>query len=91
MDIKGQHLMVDAYDCPPETINDADGLKSLILKALSELKMEVLLAYFHSFSPQGVTGVIAISTSHFSIHTWPEYGYAALDLYRAPREIPGRP
>ncbi|AGK53903.1 adenosylmethionine decarboxylase [Bacillus sp. 1NLA3E] len=81
MDIQGQHLVVDAYDCIPETINDADGLKRLMLKALNELKMEVLLAYFHSFSPQGVTGIIAISTSHFSIHTWPEYGYVALDLY----------
>ncbi len=81
MDIKGQHLIVDAYGCSSETINDAEGLKKLILKSLNELKMEILLAYFHSFSPQGVTGIIAISTSHFSIHTWPEYGYVSLDLY----------
>jgi spermidine synthase len=43
--------------------------------------MEILSVHFHSFSPQGVTGVIGISTSHFSIHTWPEKGYTALDLY----------
>jgi spermidine synthase len=43
--------------------------------------MEIISVNFHSFSPQGVTGVIGISTSHFSIHTWPEESYAALDLY----------
>lgn len=79
--MKGQHLIVDAYDCPPKTINDAEGLKRSMLKALDELEMQILVAYFHSFSPQGVTGMIAIATSHFSIHTWPEFGYAALDLY----------
>lgn len=81
MDIKGQHLVVDAYDCCPELLNDTEALKRLMLDALRELNLEVLLAYFHPFSPQGVTGVIAISTSHFTIHTWPEHGYAALDFY----------
>ncbi|GHI00961.1 adenosylmethionine decarboxylase [Neobacillus kokaensis] len=81
MEIKGQHLIVDAYDCQVELINNADDLKRLMLETLRELQLEVLLAYFHSFSPQGVTGIVAISTSHFSIHTWPEYGYSALDLY----------
>ncbi len=36
---------------------------------------------FHRFSPQGVTGVLAIAESHISIHTWPEYGYAAADIF----------
>ncbi|MBS4214487.1 MULTISPECIES: adenosylmethionine decarboxylase [Neobacillus] len=81
MEMKGQHLIVDAYDCRAELLNNADELKTLMLDTLRELELEILLACFHSFSPQGVTGIIAISTSHFSIHTWPEYGYAAFDLY----------
>jgi len=37
--------------------------------------------FFHKFAPQGVSGVVIISESHFSIHTWPEYGYAAVDVF----------
>lgn len=79
--IIGQHFIVDAYDCNTELINNANDVKSLILEALRELKLEILMAYFHSFSPCGITGTIVISSSHFSIHTWPEYRYTALDLF----------
>ncbi|WP_339162051.1 adenosylmethionine decarboxylase [Siminovitchia sp. FSL W7-1587] len=77
----GQHFIVDAYDCNASVIDCADEVKSLILESLRELRLEILMAYFHTFSPQGVTGTIVISSSHFSIHTWPEYRYTALDLY----------
>ena len=56
-------------------------LEDLLTSAINQLGMEILSSHFHSFFPQGVTGIIGISTSHFSIHTWPEHGYAALDLY----------
>lgn len=36
---------------------------------------------FHQFAPQGVSGVVVIAESHFFIHTWPEYGYAAVDIF----------
>ncbi|HBI26269.1 MAG TPA: adenosylmethionine decarboxylase, partial [Peptococcaceae bacterium] len=36
---------------------------------------------FHKFSPQGVSGVVIISESHLTIHTWPELGYAAVDVF----------
>lgn len=81
MDLKGQHLIIDAYECQPDILNDAGRLKEVLTKAIDDIGMEILSVHFHSFSPQGVTGVIGISTSHFSIHTWPEQGYAALDLY----------
>lgn len=41
----------------------------------------VLGESFHRFSPQGVSGVVVIAESHLSIHTWPEYGYAAVDIF----------
>jgi spermidine synthase len=81
MDTKGQHLIIDAFECQSAILNDAEQLKELLTKAIEHIGMEILSTHFHSFSPQGVTGVIGISTSHFSIHTWPEHGYVALDLY----------
>lgn len=81
MNIKGQHFVIDAFQCDANLLNQADLLQELLTKAVEDLGMEILSTYFHTFSPQGVTGVIVISTSHISIHTWPEHGYAALDLY----------
>ncbi|MFC5591826.1 adenosylmethionine decarboxylase [Sporosarcina soli] len=81
MDTNGQHLVIDAFDCQKEILNNAAELEVMLTKAIKQLGMEILSSHFHSFTPQGVTGVIGISTSHISIHTWPEHGYAALDLY----------
>jgi len=43
--------------------------------------MEVKASYFFRFSPTGVSGVVIVAESHISVHTWPEEGYAALDVY----------
>jgi spermidine synthase len=81
MDTKGHHFIIDAFECQADILNNAKKLKELLTNAINDLGMKILSSHFHHFSPQGVTGVIGISTSHFSIHTWPEHGYAALDLY----------
>lgn len=81
MDSYGQHFIIDAKECKAEILNDAKLLEKLLTKAVSDLGMEILNTHFHSFLPYGVTGAIILSTSHFSIHTWPEHRYAALDLY----------
>ena len=44
-------------------------------------EITVIKSFFHAFSPHGITGMIIITESHFSIHTWPEYGYAAVDIF----------
>ncbi len=77
----GQHIIIDAFECKEDVINDADKLEEELLSAIDALDMEVISSHFHRFEPYGVTGTIIISTSHFSIHTWPENGYAAMDLY----------
>lgn len=46
-----------------------------------EAGAEIRETVFHKFSPQGVSGVVVISESHLAIHTWPEYGYAAVDIF----------
>ncbi len=52
-----------------------------MLDAAEETGATVIGEIFHQFSPQGVTGVVAIAESHLCIHTWPEYGYAAVDIF----------
>ena len=52
-----------------------------MLRAARETGATVIDTIFHQFSPQGVTGVVAIAESHLCIHTWPELGYAAVDIF----------
>ena len=43
--------------------------------------------FFHKFSPHGVSGIVVIAESHFSVHTWPEYGYCAVDIFTCGEDI----
>lgn len=81
MRTEGKHIIMDASGCNPELLNDLDYLRSLLVEAAKKANATVLNVAFHHFTPQGVSGVVVISESHLSIHTWPEYGYAALDFY----------
>ena len=53
----------------------------MMLRAAEETGATVIGKIFHQFSPQGVTGVVAIAESHLCIHTWPEFSYAAVDIF----------
>jgi len=77
----GRHLLVELHDCDKEALNDLDLLRRVMLDAAIEAGAVVLGDSFHRFSPQGVSGVVIIAESHLSIHTWPEYGYAAVDVF----------
>jgi S-adenosylmethionine decarboxylase proenzyme len=81
MRTEGKHIIMDASGCKPELLNDLDYLKKLLKEAAEKANATVLNVAFHHFTPQGVSGVVVISESHLSIHTWPEFGYAALDFY----------
>lgn len=81
MTYEGQHLIIDAFECNSTYLNDMDYLKKLCKEAALNTNMEVLYTYFYQFEPQGVTGMLVLSTSHISIHTWPEEGYVSLDFY----------
>ncbi|WP_453990416.1 adenosylmethionine decarboxylase [Bacillus nitroreducens] len=81
MNIEGQHIILDIYGCNPTILDDMDYLEHLCEKVANNTNMEVLYTYFHQFYPHGVTGMLVLSTSHLSIHTWPEKGYASLDFY----------
>lgn len=81
MNALGRHLLVELYDCDKEALNDLGLLRDVMVKAAIDCGAVVLGESFHRFSPQGVSGVVIIAESHLSIHTWPEYGYAAVDIF----------
>jgi S-adenosylmethionine decarboxylase proenzyme len=62
-------------------LNDLDMLRDAMLDAAIKSGAVILGDSFHRFSPQGVSGVVVIAESHLSVHTWPEYGYAAVDVF----------
>ncbi len=81
MNALGRHLLIELQDCNKEVLDDLGFLRNAMLVAAEECGATVLGDYFHHFSPQGVSGVVVIAESHLSIHTWPEYGYAAVDIF----------
>ena len=81
MNALGRHLLVELHDCDREALNDLDLIRETMLKAAVDCGAVVMGESFHRFSPQGVSGVVVIAESHISIHTWPEYGYAAADVF----------
>ena len=77
----GRHLIVEYYDCNPQILDDLDFIEAAMLEATEKMKATRVAHKFHKFAPQGVSGAIIIEESHLTIHTWPEYGYAAVDFY----------
>ena len=77
----GRHLILDLYDCDQEILNDYEELQRLLEASLVMAKANVLRIFGEKFQPQGVTLLALLSESHASIHTWPEIGYCAIDLY----------
>jgi len=77
----GRHIIAELYDCDEEMINDVSYVEKQMLAAADVAGATVINSTFHHFSPFGVSGVIVIQESHFSIHCWPEYGYASIDIY----------
>ncbi len=81
MSALGRHILAEFYGCPQEILCNLDLIKEHMVAAAIEAGAEVREAVFHQFCPQGVSGVVVISESHLAIHTWPEYGYAAVDVF----------
>ena len=77
----GRHLILDLYDCDPGVLNDYEELQRLLEASLVMAKANILRIIGEKFEPQGVTLLALLTESHASVHTWPEIGYAAIDLY----------
>lgn len=77
----GTHLVVDAWNVPQEILNDSEQIRQALLKAISAGEATLIDLCVHQFSPYGVTATATLAESHIAIHTWPEYGYFAADLF----------
>ncbi len=83
----GQHLILELEGCPAAVLDDRDTVSRVMSQAVEASGATKVQTFFHQFAPQGVSGVVIISESHFSIHTWPEYGYAAVDVFTCGDQI----
>ncbi len=77
----GHHYIVEASGCDPEIISDVGRVQQIIVRAAEVAGATVWSVSFNKFPPSGVSGVVVISESHISTHTWPEFCYGALDFY----------
>lgn len=77
----GTHLLLDLSECNPELLNDLQYVRQSMMTAATNAGATIIAERFHQFDPLGVTGIIAIAESHLCIHTWPEHGYAAVDIF----------
>ena len=81
MSALGKHTIAEFYDCDYEIIKNTTLVEKIMLKAVEISDATIIKTMFHTFSPYGVSGIVVVSESHFSIHTWPEYKYCAVDIF----------
>ena len=77
----GRHILLELCECPRELLDSTELIGEILKSCAVRGGATVVSANFHKFSPQGVSGVIVIAESHITIHTWPEHGYAAVDVF----------
>jgi len=80
-DPNGDHCLVSFFGCEDKQISSVDFWKKILPESIEKSKMTILKSYFYEFEPQGITGFLLLSSSHLSIHTWPEHHYVACDIF----------
>ena len=81
MNALGRHLLLELFDCDPDAITNLEAVKNALVEAAKRAQATIVDVVFHEFNPFGISGVVVIAESHLSIHTWPEYRYAAVDIF----------
>lgn len=77
----GKHLLVELKDCEAEALSSLEKVRDALVSAARQAEATIVDVSFHEFNPFGISGMVIIAESHLSIHTWPEYGYAAVDIF----------
>ena len=85
----GKHLIIELFQCDSTLLNDVKTLERHLLAAVQLSGATVIQPFFHQFSPHGITGVVVVAESHFALHTWPEYGYCAVDIFTCGDTVDG--
>lgn len=83
----GRHILVEFYGCSSSILNDVITIEKAMVDAAKAAEATVINSTFHHFSPYGVSGVVVIQESHLAIHAWPEYQYAAVDIFTCGDEV----
>jgi len=83
----GTHLLLELYGCNAHTLRDKETVEKILIKAAREARAKIVDVFFHQFKPHGVSGVVIIEESHFTIHTWPEHKFAAVDLFFCSKDV----
>lgn len=83
----GRHVMAELYNCDAKILQDVRSIENVMRAAAESTKAHIIDVVFHKFNPHGVSGVIVIAESHLAIHTWPEYGFASVDIYTCGNEV----
>lgn len=77
----GVHCVLELYQCPNDLLNNPEFIQQALRKAAQQANSTLLEEVSHQFHPQGVTAVALLAESHISVHTWPEIGYVAADVF----------
>ena len=81
MDYLGKHLIIELYNCGGALLSDSKQIEIIMQETALAMGATIVQSNFHHFTPLGVSGVVIIKESHLTIHTWPEHGYAAVDVF----------
>ena len=81
MEALGRHILAEFFQCNSLILKDTKGIEKSMCDAAEKCGAKIVKSVFHTFNPFGVSGVVVIEESHLAIHTWPEYGYAAVDVF----------
>lgn len=77
----GRHILAEFFECDTQILNDSHLIEIYMKQAAIDCNATIINSVFQTFNPHGVSGVVVIAESHLAIHTWPEYGYAAVDVF----------
>ena len=81
MSALGVHVLLELADCDKKMLNNPRRIKEILVEAARRARVTIVKTTIHKFNPYGVSGVVVIAESHISIHTWPEHGCAAVDIF----------
>jgi len=74
-------MLLELFECNSEALNSLETVKDALVEAARRVQATIVDVVFHEFNPFGISGVVVIAESHLAIHTWPEYRYAAVDIF----------
>lgn len=87
MRAQSQHTLLEFYDCDPVLLKRSRDVKRVLCASVRHGGGTIVKALFHNFNPYGVSGVVVITESHVTIHTWPEHAYAAVDIFSRSKSL----